>query len=411
MTTLGRAGAVTALGAATLVLALHRGGAPAAVSPRRAAARAEAVVPPLGVVWGKLRGWERRQNSWWLVWQPAHGAWVVTAWVPDGAAEVRATLAAAPWLPGARLSGEAARLLTEAGPEEVGVPTELVGRRDWQFGESALVGAVRTHRPGPSRRQQGLDPWAAVLVGLILAGAVARTVLPTLPSRGWRRATLAAGAALLASMPTLAPLVWSAYRPGVRPWVAGVSLMASGVVVLVGIAVAVYRFPVLTGDAPPWWVAAGALAGGTLLSWVAPLPWAAELAGTALPVPAVPAVAVLLGWLSCLAADGLRELTRRAGRAMRLAVAGLAAGAVAAPATAAPLVVAACVGASSSRAAGAWVTLAMTWGWVATSLLAGCAWPGAVRLAFGLALAGWALVAAQAVAAGHEPAGLPATRG
>jgi len=409
VTALLRGGVVAALGTASLAVALHRSGAQAPVSPRQAAARAEGVAPPLGLVWGKLRGWQRGQDGWWLVWQPAHGAWTVTAWVPDGTNRVRATLAAAPWLPGARLSGEAARLLAGAGAEG-GFPTELVGRRDWRFAGATLLGAVRTDLPAQPRSGAGVDPWAAVLVGLALAGAVARTILPTLLSRLWRRATLLAAATLLLSVPALSPLAFSSYRPGVRPWVAELSVVASVAVVLAGVALALYRFPVLAGGAPPWRVASGALACGTMLPWLAPAPWARELAGTSAPVAAVPALAMLLAWFCCLAGDGLRELTGRGGWLVRLVVAGVAAAAVAAPTAAAPLVVAACAGAGSSRAGGAWVTLAVVWGWVTVSLLAGCAWPGAVWLSLALLVMGWAAVAAQAVTGERAPVGEPARR-
>lgn len=393
-----RAGATAALGGVSLVVPLRWATAPACVPPQAAAARAESVLPPLGLPWGKLRGWERWLDGWRLVWQPAHGAWTVAAWVPDGAGEVRVRLSAAPWLPGARLSREAARLLAGSSGEG-GVATELTGRRDWRFAGAALVGGVRTGSLLEPRQRPRGDMWAAVLLGMALAGAAARTILPGVPSRFFRGLILTAAAVLLLFLPALVALAASGYRPGVRPWVATLAGVGAGAVVLAGVVAAAVRFPVVAGGRTAWWVVGAALCGGALLGVVAPFPWAAALVGTRGAMWTVPAVTVLLGWLACLAADGLRELTRWAGTVGRLAMAGLAVAAVASPSPAAPLAVAACGAASWNRATGAWVSLLITWGWVAASLLAGSAWPGAVRLSLGVALAGWVVAGVHAVRA------------
>ncbi len=383
---------VVVLACAAVVAPIVRAPTPAVVSPREAAARAERDVPPLGVVWGKLRGWERQGDGWALVWQPAHGAWTVTAWVGDGAAPVRSELAAAPWLPGARLSAGAARLLAGV-TVEGGTPVELGGRRDWRFPAARVVGALPAGVGAQARRLAYGDPWAAVVLGLVLAGALARTVLPTLPSRAWRRLAMGGAGLVLLALPAMVPLAAGMFRAGVRPWVTGLAFVAAGAVVLGGVAVAAIRFPALAGTAPPWWASGSALALGAWLALLAPMPRAAELLGCQGGLATGAALAVLLAFVVSMAGDGLRALLSWARGASGLLLLALAATAVALASPAAVLLVGASCVAGRGRSEGGWISLAAMWGWVMASLQAAGVWPGAAWSSLAAALAPWTLLA------------------
>ena len=408
MRSLLAAAVVAILGAAALALPVRWARKPAAISPRDAAARAEAEVPGIGVVWGKLRGWERHEDGWLLLWQPAHGAWTVLVSVPDRGGPVPYHLSVAPWLPGARLSREAAGRLVGAGGDEEGVPRERVGRRDWRFGTRVLAGAVAAGAVLGFPRAPAADHWLAVVVGLVLGGAVVRRVLPTLPSAPWRRVTIAAAMTVIAALPALLPLAVRGYQVGVRPWVAGLAVVSASVLVLGAVMVGAFHYPVMSLATPPWWVGACALVLGVFLAVIRPMPLAAELAGCPLALLVLPAVALLLGWGTCLAADGLREVTALARGARRLVLALLAAAAVATPTSAAPLVVGGCAVASGARGEGAWLATAVAWGWVTGSTLSTCAWPAAVWPAAALLLGAWVVVAARAVARGERGGESPA---
>jgi hypothetical protein len=322
-------------------------------------------------------------------------------------APIRHQLDVAPWLPGARLSGDAARLAAGA-PGDPGVPTERVGRRDWDFGAVRLLGSVRAGSGlGPDTRSVP-DPWLAVIVGLVLAGAVARKVLPGLPSRGWRRAVIAAGAVACVILPWLVPLGERFFRAGVRPWVNEITFMTVSALMLAGVVVGAARFPMMSGRPAQWWTVASALALGALAGRVWPVAIATEVAGSVVRLPALVALTVLAAWMICLAADGLRELVSLAGTWRGAVLAVLAAMVVAFPGASAAPAIGACAAAGRGRGEGAWVSLAVAWGWVVMSLASSCAWPGAVRDAGILAVAGWVAVAAHVVASSRTTRSAPA---
>ncbi len=402
-----RAALVVMLAAAALLAPVRWAKHPAAVSPREAAARAEAEVPALGVVWGKVRGWERGEGGWWLLWQPAHGAWTVLVSVPDSQGPVAHRLSVVPWLPGARLSREAAGLLVGASADD-GVPFERVGRRDWRFGENVLAGAVATGAVLGFPPRPAADPWLAAVAGLLLGGAVVRRVLPTVPSAPWRRVTIVAAVGVAAALPSSIPVAVRLFQAGVRPWVTGLAVVSAGLLVLGAVVAGAFHYPVVSLATPPWWAGGCALTLGALLATVRPMPLAAELAGCRVAIVALPAASLLLGWGTALAADGLREVTALAKGGRRVILALLAAAAVAAPTASAPVTVGLCGVAGRARGEGAWLGAAVAWGWVMGSTLATCAWPAAVWPAAAFLLAPWALIAAQALAQGEGGAERPA---
>lgn len=400
-----RALVIALLAGSGLLLPAKRPSEPAAVSPGEAASRAEATVPLLGLVWGKVRGWERRHDGWTVVWQPAHGAWTVRAWVADDASILRHQLDVAPWLPGARLS-RAAALLVAGRPGETALAAERLGRRDWEFGSARLLGALRAG-PGLGQQPKGRpDPWLAVLAGLVLAGAVTRTVLPGVPSRGWRRATIGASVALLGMLPWLTSLGARFFRAGVRPWVAEVTVGTVAALILAAVVVGAARYPTMCGRPTTWWTVPGAVALGSMAGHAWPMPMTAEIGGLAVRVPAFVALAVVAGWIGTLAADGLRELAALAASGRDFVVVLVALTALLTPGPSLALALAACVAASRGRGEGAFVALAVAWGWVTASFAASCAWPEAGRDTLLLLLATWTTVAIWAVPA--RPAAAPA---
>ncbi len=349
---------------------------PAARSPRAAAAHAEATLPPVGLVWGKVRGWERAGGGWRVVWQPAHGAWVLWAWVPDGAADPGWWLEAAPWLPGARLSARAAAAV--AGIEGEAAPRERLGRRDWEIGGARVVGALAAGRrvPGPPGGRGVL--WGALLAGLLLAGAIARVLLPVVVSTAWRRVVGWTAVVAIAALPLLAPLAGRRFAVGVRPLLTQAVFAATAAVALLAVAVAAVRYPAGRGR-PPGLVLALCLAAGVLSGRAEPAAWCAEVAGlTARPVVWLLA-AVAGGWLAALAADGLRQLLAPARRA---APALLAAGAAAAVPFAGAwqgAAVAVLAATAAGRGQGTPAAALALVGWLAGATWAACAWPGALR--------------------------------
>jgi len=281
---------------------------PAWDSPIHAAERAERDLPALGVLWGKVRGWNRVGQGWTVVWQPSHGMWLVSVWVPDGPSDIKWRIDAAPWLPGVRLSRGAAEALAGGGGR-FDQRRERLGRRDWQVGGTRLLGALPAGGELPSAPSQRRPLVLAVLVGLLLAGAVSRHLVPGVPSRGWRRAVLWVALLLLTTLPELPALATVNFQPGVRPWVAELAFGASAVLLLGALVFAALRFPATVGRTPVGWLPL-ALAVGTLAGRLGPATWLLSVAGLTLRLPVLVGVAVIAGWLAGLAGNGLRELLR-----------------------------------------------------------------------------------------------------
>lgn len=346
-------------------------------APAIAAERAEREVPGLGLGWGKLRGWKAASDGWLLTWQPTHGAWLVRAWVPDGPGAVRWRLDAAPWLPGARISRAAAAEWTGNSQSEV-VPRERLGRRDWQAGGKRLVGALDGGGPLPSIPAMGGSMWAAAFAGLLLAGALARAAFPGVISRGWRSATVWAALAGALLLPGLLPLAARSLDVGVRPWVAELSLVATGATVLVALAIGAYRFPAKTGRPPALWTGF-ALAAGLLAGRLHAPDWLVDTAGLPWRAPVWIVAAVLGGWLAGLAGEGLRELLEPAYRVRPVILAAVGSLAAATSGVWLGPVVAVVLAAGGERGHSSWLATAAAWGWVVGGVVESCAWAAPLR--------------------------------
>jgi hypothetical protein len=345
-------------------------------SPTHAAERAERDLPALGVLWGKVRGWSRVGPGWTVLWQPSHGMWLVSAWVPDGSGEIRWRIDAAPWLPGVRLSREAAEALAGGGGgfEQA---RERLGRRDWQVGTSRLLGALPAGSELPFGPPQRRPLVQAVLVGLLLAGAVSRHLVPGVPSRGWRRAVLGAALLLLATLPELSALAPMNFQTGVRPWVAELSFGAAAVLVLGALVFAALRFPATLGSTPVGWLPL-ALAVGTLAGRLEPATWLVGVAGLPLRLPVLVAVAVIAGWLAGLAGNGLRELLRFSAFARVLGLSLLAVAGVELGGPWAGAALAVVAAAAVERGWGTWMGTGVVWGWVFGGVWALAKWDAAL---------------------------------
>lgn len=371
-------------------------GAAAPASPAVAADRAERELPALGVLWGKVRGWERVRGGWMMFWQPAHGMWLVRAWVPDGPRAIRWRIEAASWLPGVRLSERAARALVglESGLLQ---ERERLGRRDWLVSDTRLLGALPAGGDLPTdpyRRQVALE---AILMGLLVAGAAVRHLVPGSASRGWWHAVSWSGLVLIPLMPWLAALARPVFQAGVRPWVAELSFGTAATMLLGALLFAVRRFPAIAGSPPVAWLAT-AVAAGVLAGRLEPGEWLVSVAGLPFRLPALAAVAVIAGWLAGLAADGLRELLRFAVLSRPLVLAALGIGAVMFAGSWLAVAVAVVVAAAVERGQGTWITSAVVWGWVVGSLWTLAEWEAALRDAFVLLVVGAGVVAVTVLA-------------
>lgn len=367
---------------------------PAARSPLAAAVAGEAEIPPLGLVWGKVRGWVRSGEGWEVVWQPAHGSWLVRAWLAD-AGEVRWGLEAAPWLPGARLSRDAARLLAGE-PVAPAVPQERLGRRDWAIGERRVLGALDGGRRLPFTSRDRDTFWPAIVAGLLFAGAIVRAVFPAPVALGWRRAVVWLALGLAAIWPWLSPLAGRSFHAGARPWVAELVFGATCALVLGGLAIAAARYPAVKGKARAWLLAV-ALAVGVLAGRMEPVTWMAEVGGLTVRLGVWACLVVLVGWLAGLAGEGLRHLLEIP-RGLRPWL--LVAAAVAAVPSAGEwlgVVLAAIVAGATARGQGTPVACAVLLGWVVGATWATCAWLEPVRDSLLLLLAGCAVILALAL--------------
>ncbi len=374
-----------------LAVPVARERARAAQSPTDAARRAEREMPALGLVWGKLRGWERVDDGWSLLWQPAHGAWLVRAWVPNGPGEVRWRLEVSRWLPGARLSQGAARTLLGS-PPEPGSWREQLGRRDWLIGDHQLAGALPAGSGVPRPRGGGDPTWAFLLGGFVLAGALARVVFPGVVAIGWRRTVYVCLALLAAAVPLTTAIGVRSFQPGVRPWVTQLAFLAAAFGVLAAAAIATARYAPKRGSVPAWSLPL-VLAIGLLAGRLHPHPRLLDLAGLGPRLLVWAGLSVVGGWLVVLAAEGLRDLLEPV-HAVRPVV--LTAGGVLTVLGAGPWAGPTCavlVSAAIEKGAAMWLGVAAVWGWVVGSVLAGCGWAAPLRDAAVL------LVAACVVAA------------
>jgi len=360
-----------------LAVPVARERARAVQSPTEAARRAEREVPALGLVWGKLRGWEWVDDGWSLLWQPAHGAWLVRARVPNGPGEVRWRLEVARWLPGARLSQGAARVLLGS-PAEPGSWRELLGRRDWRIGDLQLAGALPAGSGVPQPAKRGDPTWPFLLGGFVLAGALARVVFPGVVAVGWRRAVYLCLALLAAAVPLATAIGVRSFQPGVRPWVTQLAFLASTFGVLAAAAVAVARYAPKRGSVPAWSLPL-VLAVGLLAGRLHPHPRLLDLAGLGPRLLLWAGLSVVGGWLVVLAAEGLRDLLEPV-HAVRPVV--LATGGVLAVLGAGPWAGPTCavlVSAAIEKGAAMWLGVAAVWGWIVGSVFGGCAWPAPLR--------------------------------
>ncbi len=382
--------------AAALLVPVAPARPPASQSPSQAAQRAEGELPLLGVIWGRMRGWERVGDGWTIVWQPSHGAWLVRAWVPDAPAGVRWRLDAAPWLPGARLTRRAAALLASRTTGEAAVSeaaaSECLARRDWFIGDRRLLGALPAGSDVPSPSRPSQWPWEALLAGSLLAGALVRRLAIAEVSLPWRRAALVAGGGAALALPFATGLAARGFSVGVRPWVTELAYVAAGVTVLGALAVAAIRFPVAAGRTAPG-ILAVALGAGLLAGRLAPQIWFLEVAGLRVHLALWAAVAVLGGWLLALAGDGLRELLAPLGVLRPWLLVVLAVLAVLRMGVWLGPSIAVLAGAGSRRTSAPGIAPAITWGWLAGCVLASAGWWGPLRDALVMLVAGSAALA------------------
>ena len=360
-----------------LAVPVPREHARVAQSPTEAAQRAEREMPALGLVWGKLRGWERVDDGWSLLWQPAHGAWLVRAWVPNGPGEVRWRLEVARWLPGARLSQGAARVLL-GDPVEPGSWREQLGRRDWRIGDRQLAGALPAGSGVPRPVGHSDPTWPFLLGGFVLAGALARVVFPGVVAFGWRRAVYLCLALLAAAVPLATAVGVRSFQPGVRPWVTQLAFLTSALGVLAAGAVATARYAPKRGSVAAWSLPL-VLAIGLLAGRLHPHPRLLDLAGLGPRLLIWVGLSVVGSWLVVLAAEGLRDLlepihvVRPVVLATGSVLAVLGAGSWAGP-TCAVL-----VSAAIEKGAAMWLGVAAVWGWIVGSVLQGCGWGAPLR--------------------------------
>jgi hypothetical protein len=364
---------------------------PAWQSPAQAAERAERDLPALGLPWGKVRGWNRVGPGWTVLWQPTHGMWLVSAWIPDNPGEIRWRIDAAPWLPGVRLSRGAAEAMGGRGGS-VAQARERLGRRDWQVGENRLLGVLPAGGELPSEVSQRRPVLEAVLAGLLLAGAVSRHLVPGIPGRGWRRAVFWVALILLTTLPELCALATMTFQPGVRPWVAELAFGTAAVLVLGALIFAARRFPATGGTTPVGWLPL-ALAAGTLAGRLAPATWLVGAAGLGLRLPVLSSVAVLAGWLAGFAGNGLRELLRFSTLARVAGLSVLTAAGVGLGGPWAGVTLAVVAAAAVERGWGTWMGSGVVWGWVFGSVWALARWEAALWDALVFLLLGCAVVA------------------
>lgn len=293
-------------------------------SPQQAAQRAEAQATPLNLVWGKLRGFSRFPDSWLLVYQPSHGSWLVSVLVPDLGPPESPRLAVASWLPGVRLSAGAAQRLARSSTPPISF-TDRLARRDWDFQEHVVFGALAAAKPAHADYGLGLLSWTGPLFfGLLTSGALVRRLRPHPPLLGLRKTILLACLAMLLGIPGVTKLGGDFFAPGVRPLVTILVLAAAFVLGLSVIAASAFLFPVL--PASPTWSILGT---GVLLGWLGGLifspSWSVTLAGLSPRWLWLLGAPILVAALLDLAATGVALLLSPLGALARIVGLGAAA--------------------------------------------------------------------------------------
>ncbi len=381
----------TALVAGALLAPVPAAAPPVPWSPVEAAFRTEDTIAPVGLVWGRLRGWSRVEDGWELVWQPAHGAWLVRTWTGDGPGEPEWRLEAAPWLPGSRLTRRAAGALLDTSATPA-VREDRLGRRDWRIGTDRLLGALPAGTSLPLAAPRTGWWWTAVIAGLLLAGTVARVVFPAVPRRLARYTVAAVVVALAVTLPWDTALAASVFRVGVRPWVTEMVAMTVAALVLGAVLMAVISFPAAVARAEAAMLAV-ALPAGLLAGRLAPGTVIAEVGGLNDRVVVWAGAIVVGGWLAALAGDGLRQLLGGTSRWRRWLLLVAAVGAVAAAGEYTGVLVAVLAAAAVERGQGTWMGGLVLLGWLAGGAFVSCAWTSVLRDALALLLVGVGLVA------------------
>jgi len=320
---------------------------------------------------GPVRGWQRVASGWMLRFQPDHGAWLLDVWVPEAGGHPSWRLEVAQWLPGARLSSEAASAWLGVTPVAA---REQLGRRDWSGAGWALVGSLPAGGRLPRSGGASSGELRAVLAGLLLAGATARRLERRLSDPVWLGLVGVAAVGMAGLAPAVFPLGGRLLAAEIRPAVAGLAWWAGVAMLMGGILFAAITCPTARGLKParllPW-----AFVLGLAAASAAPVVWVAELASVAAPIPALAVAAVLGGWLAGLAGDGLGALAASLGpaRVPLLIAAAVAAVLVGGPLLGPSLAVVAV--AAGGREGGAWLGLAVVAGVLVGSLAVVCVWP------------------------------------
>lgn len=336
---------------------------------------------------GPLRGWQRLGAGWLLRFQPDHGAWLHSVWMPDLGGSERFRLAVGDWLPGARLSPELAASWLGDAP---GLSRELLARRDWSTDARGLAGSVPTGGGLPRSTTAPGVTFTAVLAGLLMAGAVVRRLEPEPGDRLWPWLVAVAGGGLIVLGFANAPLAGRLFAAEVRPLITTAAWWAGTVVLMGGVLFAAVTCPVTRGGRRqqdlPWAFLVGVAAAG-----VSPSVWVIEVASLSTALPTLAAVVVLAGWLIGLAGDGLDALVRTFGRARVPLLAGCAVAVVMAGGPLVGPALAVIAAAAGGREGGAWLGLAAIGGVVTGSLAAVCLWPAAQWTALALFLGGFGM--------------------
>lgn len=389
--------AVGAMVAAGLLVPVDQYPSPAPRSPVAAARLVEDVSGPVDLSWGKLRAWRRVGDSWLVLWQPSHGAWVLRALVKDDPHPVLWRLQVAAWLPGVRPSEPLARELAGAREAIESRHFERLARRDWEFSGQRLAGAVLLGQDLSEPAARRLGPWPALLAGGILAGALCLVLLPGNITRAWTWVLTGSLVGFVAVVPTAVALGYPAFKVGVRPWVAQLAIFTAVGLACAALSAFAARYGALRGRPRVLELAAAAglgLAAGRL----APAEVLTSVAGlTARPVVWL-VVTLGAGYLAAVAAIGLRELLHPLRRLrLPLLVMVLVAAAATAGAWLGP-VAAVLVAAVGPRTRACWTATTLIGFWIVGSTLASCAWVEPVRDAVLLLLGGSGALVALAVA-------------
>lgn len=347
---------------------------------------------------GPLRGWQRVASGWLLRFQPEHGAWLLDVWVPDEGGSPTWRLDVAEWLPGARLSPEAASTWLGSAP----AARERLGRRDWSGEGRALAGSLPAGGGLPRSGSAASGGLSAVLAGLLLAGATARRLERRPLDPVWLGLVGVASVGMVWLAPALSPLGGRLLGAEIRPAVAGLAWWAGLAMLMGGVLFTAITCPAARGirhaHLLPW-----SFVLGLAIASAVPVAWVAELASLEAAIPALASLAVLGGWLAGLAGDGLGALAATLGPARAPLLLGAAVGVVLVGGPFSGPGLAVVAAAAGGREGGAWLGLAVIAGLVVGSLAAVCLWPAAQWGA-------WAALVGGLCATALAPRALAATR-